>query len=154
MVFREEIDHNSLSPPFENTKGKGSEITELAFAPQVHTTKRITGFPSDKSAESRLSAVYSRMYQDSECIIFKEMAEVPVVAQKRIRLGTMRFRVQSLVLLSGLRIWCCRELWWRSKTWLDPAWLWLWRRPAAIALIRPLSWEPPYAAGAALKSKK
>ena len=27
--------------------------------------------------------------------------------------------------------------------------LWLWGRPVAIALIRPLAWEPPYAAGAA-----
>ena len=33
-------------------------------------------------------------------------------------------------------------------------WLWLWCRPAAVALIRPLVWEPPYAAGAALKKKK
>ena len=31
----------------------------------------------------------------------------------------------------------------------DPALLWLWRRPVATALIRPLAWEPPYAAGAA-----
>ena len=31
----------------------------------------------------------------------------------------------------------------------DPASLWLWRRPVATALIRPLAWEPPYAAGAA-----
>ena len=37
---------------------------------------------------------------------------------------------------------------------LDPELLWLWRRPVATALIRPLAWEPPYAAGAALKSKK
>ena len=29
--------------------------------------------------------------------------------------------------------------------------LWLWCRPAATAPIRPLSWEPPYAASAALK---
>ena len=36
----------------------------------------------------------------------------------------------------------------------DPALLWLWCRPAAVAPIRPLAWEPPYAAGAALKSKK
>ena len=36
----------------------------------------------------------------------------------------------------------------------DPVLLWLWCRPAAIALIRPLAQEPPYAAGAALKSKK
>ena len=31
--------------------------------------------------------------------------------------------------------------------------LWLWRRPAATAPIRPLSWEPPYATGTALKKK-
>ena len=36
----------------------------------------------------------------------------------------------------------------------DPVLLWLWHRLAAIALIRPLAWEPPYAAGAALKKTK
>ena len=36
----------------------------------------------------------------------------------------------------------------------DLALLWLWRRPAAVAPIRPLAWEPPYAAGAALKRPK
>ena len=35
----------------------------------------------------------------------------------------------------------------------DPTLLWLWRRLAATALIRPLAWELPYAAGAALESK-
>ena len=29
----------------------------------------------------------------------------------------------------------------------DPVWLWLWRRLAAPALIGPLAWELPYAAG-------
>ena len=33
----------------------------------------------------------------------------------------------------------------------DPQLLWLWCRPAATALIRPLAWETPYAKGAALK---
>jgi len=37
---------------------------------------------------------------------------------------------------------------------LDPSLLWLWRRPAAVALIAPIAWELPYAARAALKSKK
>ena len=37
---------------------------------------------------------------------------------------------------------------------LDPALLWLWCRPAATAPIRPLAWEPPYAAGVALKRPK
>ena len=36
----------------------------------------------------------------------------------------------------------------------DPALLWLWVRPAAVALIRPLAWEPPYAAGTALEKDK
>ena len=36
----------------------------------------------------------------------------------------------------------------------DLVFLWLWRRPAAIAPIRPLAWEPPYAAGVALKKEK
>ena len=31
----------------------------------------------------------------------------------------------------------------------DLALLWLWCRPAATAPIRPLAWEPPYAAGEA-----
>ena len=37
---------------------------------------------------------------------------------------------------------------------LDLALLWLWRRPGATALIRPLVWEPPYARGAALEKTK
>ena len=36
----------------------------------------------------------------------------------------------------------------------DLAWLWLWCRPVAIVPIRPLVWEPPDAAGVALKRRK
>ena len=36
----------------------------------------------------------------------------------------------------------------------DPVLLWLWHRPAASALIEPLAWESPYAAGATLKRPK
>ena len=36
----------------------------------------------------------------------------------------------------------------------DPELLWPWHRPVATALIGPLDWEPPYAAGAALKKTK
>ena len=35
----------------------------------------------------------------------------------------------------------------------DPAWLWLWCKPAAVAPIRPPAWEPPHAMGVALKTK-
>ena len=66
----------------------------------------------------------------------------------------MRFQVRYLVSLSGLRIWHCRELWCGRRLGSDLALLWLWRRPAATALIRPLAWEPLYASGAALEKTK
>ena len=37
---------------------------------------------------------------------------------------------------------------------LDLALLWLWCRPATVALIQPIAWEPPYALGEALKRQK
>ena len=36
----------------------------------------------------------------------------------------------------------------------DQALLWVWCRLAAMALIQPLAWEPPYAMGTALKNPK
>ena len=41
-----------------------------------------------------------------------------VAEQKRIRLVTVRLRVWSLASLSGLRIQCCSELWFRLQKWL------------------------------------
>ena len=37
---------------------------------------------------------------------------------------------------------------------LDPTLLWLRCRPAAVAMIRPLAWEPPHAAGAGVALKR
>ena len=51
---------------------------------------------------------------------------------------------------SGIALSCgvgCRCSW-------DPVLLWLWHGPTATALIRPLAWELPYAAGVALKRQK
>ena len=63
--------------------------------------------------------------------------------------------VQSLASISGLKIWCCSELWCRSQTRLeDPELLWLWCRPAAAAPIQLLAWELPYAMGGALKRQQ
>jgi len=83
----------------------------------------------------------------------KEFKGVPSMAQKkRIWLVSMQTQVQSLALLSELRIWCCRELWCRSQTWLGSS--------VAVAVlyatapIRPLAWEPPYAAVVALRRQK
>ena len=48
-------------------------------------------------------------------------AGVPVMARwKQIRLGTIRFRIQSLALLSGLRIRRCLELWYGSQMCFRP----------------------------------
>ena len=66
----------------------------------------------------------------------------------------MRLRVRSLALLSGLRIWFCRELWCRLQTRL--------RCCIAVAVVQARGhssdWTPslgtPYAAGVALKSRK
>jgi len=42
---------------------------------------------------------------------------VPVVAQqKQTQLVSMRMQVRSLASLSGLRIQCCHELWYRLQT--------------------------------------
>ena len=73
---------------------------------------------------------------------------------KQTQLVSMRIRVRSLASLSGYRIPSCHELWCRLQTWLGSRWLWLWCRPAAVALIRPLDGEPPYAVGVAQKKKK
>ena len=44
------------------------------------------------------------------------VTRVPIVVQqKQILLGTVRLRVRSLALFSGLRIWHCHELWCKLK---------------------------------------
>ena len=79
---------------------------------------------------------------------------VPVRAQWLMNLTrTMRLRVWSLALLSGLTISVAMSCDIGRRCGLHPALLWLWCRLAATAPIRPLAWELPYAAGMALKSK-
>ena len=80
---------------------------------------------------------------------------VPVIAQQKlIWLGTMKFQVWSLASLSGLGSSVAMSCGVGHRRGLDPALLQLWCRPAAVALIQPLAWELPYAAGVALKRKK
>ena len=70
----------------------------------------------------------------------KKAQGVPFVAQRLINPTRIH---KDAGLIPGLARWV-----------KDPTWLWLWCRPAAVALIRPLAWELPYAMGVALKSKK
>ena len=70
------------------------------------------------------------------------------------RLASMRTQVQSLGLaqwVKDLALPMSHGVGHRRSS--NPALLWLWCRQAAVALVRPLVWEPPYATDAALKKK-
>ena len=77
-----------------------------------------------------------------------------MVQQKWIRLGTMRLWVWPLASLSKLRIGIAVSCGVGHRLSSDLVLLWLWYRAAAVAPFRPLAWEPPYAAGVALKRPK
>ena len=109
----------------------------------------IPDLPSDLCAHERLRSNILESYKR-----FQRHAIPIVVQRKRIRLGTMRLWVRSLASFSGLVIRGCHELWCRLQTQLRSGTAWLWRRPAATDPIRPLAWEPPYAAGVAQKTQK
>ena len=40
-------------------------------------------------------------------------------------------------LLSGLRVWCCYELWCGSQMWLNPTFLWPWPRDGYSSDLTP-----------------
>ena len=61
--------------------------------------------------------------------------------QRQIRLGTMRFQVQSLALLSGLRSGVAVSCGVGCRLGSDMVLLCLWRRRAATALIGHLAWD-------------
>ena len=80
---------------------------------------------------------------------------VPIVAKwKWIWLQTMRLWVRSLAPISGLSIWHCLELWGTSQMRLGSHVAVAVMLTRAIAPIGPVAWEPPYAMGTDLKSKK
>ena len=62
----------------------------------------------------------------------------------------MRMWVQSLASLGGLKIWRYHGLWCRLQIRLGS----YVAVAVAIAPIRPLAWQPPYAVHAALKRQK
>ena len=102
---------------------------------------------SPKPADLR-SLLPSYLFSSNSFVAKNKRLGVPlVVQQKRIWLGTTRLQVLSLAStseLSGIGRRCG----------LDPALLWLWCRPTAVAPIQLLAWEPPHATSVALKSQK
>ena len=71
---------------------------------------------------------------------------------KQIRLVSMRIWVLSLASSVGQGSDIDLSCGVGSKRGLDPEWLW--HRSAAVALIGPLAWEPPYAVGMPLQKRK
>ena len=57
-------------------------------------------------------------------------------------------------LAQWVKVWCCQELWCRLQTWLRSCIAVVVVQLAAIALILPLAWEPPYASAALKRPKK
>ena len=72
---------------------------------------------------------------------------------KQIQLGIMRLLVRPLASPVGKGSSIAMNCVAGRRRGLHPMLLLLWCRPAPVAPIRPLAWEPPYAAGTALKSK-
>ena len=75
-----------------------------------HVSPLVQNFQNPKATIICLSP--AMQFMGSGVSIKNLILGVPVVAQwKRIPLVSMRMWVQSLPLLSGLGIQCCRELW-------------------------------------------
>ena len=85
-------------------------------------------------ATSALFSPVQAGYSGKHCCQEHRIWGVPVVVQqKRIQLGTMRLRVRSLALLSGLRTRRCHELWCRLQMWLISC--------VAVALVQASSYS-------------
>ena len=113
---------------------------EIESEPQLCQCQILTTVPRQELPNVHTFDMFTLILRIYHQKIIKKKGRVPVVEQwKRMWQGTRRFQVRSLASLSGLRILRCCELW---------------CRPAATAPIRSLAWEPPYAAGVALKRRK
>ena len=95
--------HAELMTLLNNQISTAPIIKQLTAIPQQYS--RFVYLESNESEGINLRGI--RNY---------EFLGVPVVAQWLTNLRSMRVRVRSLALFSGLRIQSCHELWYRSQT--------------------------------------
>ena len=144
---------------FPRAEGEGEEACDLWLAditPEHHFDLMLFEASSSDQLKVRrgeLDSCWDDCQRTCKCVL-KSVHGVPVVAQwKRIWLVSMRMKVRSLALLSGL-CGIAMSCGVGCRCGLDLLLLWLCCRPTATALIWPLAWEPPYAAGVGLKRQK
>ena len=131
---------------------------QLSFTRSVHTCMlRPAGsqacasgeglLMSNKRYKPGLGRLWARNHSNNDVIsaavisaITKMSKGVPIVAQRVMNLTSTHEDAGSI---PGRVQWV-----------KDLAWLWLWCRPTAAALIQRLAWKLPCAAGTALKSKQ
>ena len=133
--------HNTIHAKLLNMfKPREFDITKMEIETQIHSYK------------------YERTAKRCEQWFFldqrKDRGREFPLRHSGIWLVSMRTRVWSLASLSGLGLWHCHSCIRGRRHSLDPLFLWLWWRLAAIALIQPLPWGLPYAAPLALKNKQ
>ena len=90
---------------------------------------------------------------DFKINIFKTSKDIKV-GSSQCGLVSMGMWVWSLALLSGLRIWCCRDLWCRLQVRLGSCVSVAVVQVGSTALIRSLAWKLPCATNNGPRKKK
>ena len=115
--------------------------------------------PGERGPQGGSGAGHKGGLKPTSEVAFTHTLEVARTPSRRDRCHSLskvstRMQVQSLALLSGLKIQHCRGRGIGHKSGRDPTLLWLWGRPAAAVPIRPLTWTLLYATDVTIGKKK
>ena len=138
----------------DNSCPNVSQYPKEQNCPNVHPSTHLWGLAASLQPTPDSAKMHKKQGGKNKSKWKKKIKKkgVPVVAQwKRTWLVTVRTEIQSLALVSGLRIWRCHEMCCRSWARLGSG--------VAVAVVcaggySSDSWELPYAAGVALRQKK
>ena len=132
------------------SKNQGNHLSNTWIFSYSHSSYQIVDNRNIlwNNSEIITSGYHSKIAKSKEF----HLGVLTVAQWKWIWLGNTRFDPwpRSVGWGSGIAVSC--DLGRRCSS--DSVLLWLWCRPAAVALIWSLAWEPPYTAGVALKKKQ